>query len=255
MKNSFFRGGFTAVFIAIALAANTGWAAATITGFEDLPSWSGSGGNQSGLVIQWNNGAETQTLAWGFNWTGSATVYDMLVAVTGANVGLYARVDSATGFGPGIFGLGYHVGTSGSFGVSGAVDILGSPTTVTFTNGLSDMNTNPATTQAPFSSLTAAPSNPGDLYMEGWMDNGFWELYLGAGTTYPGPSGWTSSLIGPAESLANNGWYAFSITSPSYDSYLPGEATAAVPEPSTLALGGLGLLILIFHARRRIHAH
>lgn len=225
-------------------------AQATVTEFGDLAFWTGSGSNQSGLVIQWNDSKSPQALAWGFNWSSGSTLNDMLLAVLGADVRLFARGDSAANFGPSYFGFGYS--NSGNFSVTGAVDQFGTSVTPVFVNGLSDMNTNPTTTQAPTSSTAAGPSNPLDRYVEGWNDNGYWELFTGTGTSYPGT--WTSSFAGASQALVNNDWYAFSISQPNFDSNLPGVATAAVPEPSTFLLlivtGGLFL-----YARKRLHAH
>ena len=114
-------------------------ALAVVTGFDDLQSWSGSGANQSGLVIQWNDGKNPITLAWGFHWDNSATAYDMLTAVLHSNVGLYARIDSATAFGStsdgrttrgrsasSFAGVRTHSGTS-AFTMSATAAVFGKP--------------------------------------------------------------------------------------------------------------------------------
>jgi hypothetical protein len=224
---------------------------AVVTGFGDLGLWTGTGPNQSGLVIQWNDSKSPSALAWGFNWTSAGTVNDMLLAVLSADVRLFVRGDSGTSFGPGYFGFGYN--DSGNFSVTGAVDQFGAAVAPVFVGGLSDMNTNPATTQAPTTSASAAPSNPLDRYVEGWNDNGYWELFTGTGPAYPGT--WTSSVVGVGgEPLTNNGWYTLSLSNPDFSPNLPGLATAAIPEPSTTLLlllaGGVFL-----YARKRLHTH
>ena len=226
---------------------------AQITGFGDLNFW-GTGANRSALVIDWNNGHSTETLAWGFYWNGPApTVFSMMQFLAANDPRFFMRIDSATGFGPAIFGLGYQWGSS-PFGVSGAVDTSGNPVTPVFTSGVNDLDTNPSSTQAPTTSAGAVASNAGDFYKEGWMDNGYWEFFTGTvGASYP--SSWTSSFSGVGGTFLNNdGWYALSITEPDFSSNTPGPAYAAIPEPSALFLlivaGGGGLLL---NARRRIH--
>ena len=226
---------------------------AQVTGFNDLATWTGSGTNQSALVIQWNDGKSPGALAWGFRWdTPGTTVSDMLLEVMDAAVGLFARGDLSTGFGPSYFGFGYDTGIDGTFGVTGATDPLGAPVNLVFANGLSNTNTNDASTQAPLTSIGTAPVDAQDRYREGWMDNGFWELYSGTGIAYP--ITWTASFIGAGETLAANGWYAFSISNADFSSNLPGAAFAAIPEPSTLALLAAGGILLVIHARKRFHA-
>ena len=155
--------------------------AGVVSSFGEIQFWTGSGASESSLVIQWNDSKSPLALAWGFNWSSASTVNDMLLAVMSVDVRLFARGDSATGYGASYFGFGYN--NSGNFSVVGAVDQFGTAVTPVFTNGLSDMNTDPTTTQAPFSSASAAPANSVDRYAEGWNDNGFWDLYTGTGLT------------------------------------------------------------------------
>ena len=242
MKKTF-TGLALAAFLTIPLQAGV------VSSFNDLAFWTGTGASQSSLVIQWNDSKSPQALAWGFKWTSASTVNDMLLTVLSADVLLFARGDSSTGFGAAYFGFGYS--NSGNFSVAGAVDSLGAAVTPVFTNGFSEMNTDSAATQAPFSSASAAPANAVDRYAEGWNDNGFWDLYTGTGQTYPAT--WSESLVGSGEELVNNGWYVFTITTPEFTPNLPGVATAAVPEPSTFLLLLAGA-ILYLYARKRIHS-
>ena len=223
---------------------------AVVTGFGDLGLWTGTGPNQSGLVIQWNDSKSPSALAWGFNWSSAGTVNDMLLAVLSADVRLFARGDSEVGFGAAYFGFGYS--NSGNFSVTGAVDQFDAAVTPVFIGGISDMNTNPATTQSPTTSLSAAPSNPLDRYVEGWNDNGYWEIFTGTGPAYPGS--WTSSMVGVGEALVNDRWYALSFSNPDFSSIQPGSATAAIPEPSTTLLLVLASGVFLY-ARKRLHAH
>jgi hypothetical protein len=215
--------------------------AGLVMDFDDITFWTGSGSNRTALVIDWNDGIPSESLAWGYRWEGAApTVFQMLVGLAGAGSGIHLRIDSATNLGPGIFGLGYQAGAT-PFGVSGAVDSTGNAAVPVFIGGISDTNTAGTTVQAPLTSTGAGPSNPGDHYKEGWFDNGFWELFDGtAGFALTG--NWTSNFVGASTPAVPEGWFAFSITEPDYDSVLPGQPLAAVPEPSVALLAALGLL-------------
>ena len=224
---------------------------AQVTGANDIVTWVGTGSSQSEFVVQWNDGKSPTALAWGFRWdpVTSPTANDMIQALLQANVGLFARGDSATSYGASFYGFGYS--TSGALAIAGAQDSLGNPSTVTFNRGFSDMNVNPVASEAPWSSIAASPVNPADRYQEGWNDNGYWELFTAAGTSYP--SSWTSSLTGSSEPLVNNGWFAYTFSDPQFNSISPGVAVAALPEPASISLLLLAGLILLY-AKKRLHA-
>jgi len=237
----------------------------TVTGFSDLNYW-GTGSNHSALVISWNDGKSNSTMAWGFSWNGSTTVADMLLALASADPRLFVRIDSATSLGTAVFGIGYDANGNGIFSVTGAHDTNGNLTTPVFTAGISDMNTDAGHTEAPYfdnnpdpnaqvASANTAPGEVADHYAEGWWDNGFWEFSRG-GTTTSYPGSWDSTFVNGISqtTLLDNGWYAFSITTPDYVSQPPGAAIAAVPEPSTLAMVGIGSIAFGLFLRHRRHA-
>jgi len=212
-----------------------------VNSFDDLKYW-GTGSNQSALVVSWNDGTATHTLAWGFRWDGTApTLFDTLTSIAAMDPRFFLRIDSATNYGPSLFGIGYQTG-SAAFGITGAQNTVGDPVTPVFTDGVNDTNTDPLTTQAPFSSITATATNSSDYYEEGWNDNGFWNLYFSGTdpfTTVPGnayPTTWTAAWVGAGSvNLVDDGWYAFSFA-PNFVDTLPGAAVAAVPEPGSVAL-------------------
>jgi len=232
--------------------------AQVINGFNDIVAWAGTGANQSALVIQWNDKKSPVALTWGFRWdTGAApTVNDMLLCVMQADVGLFARGDSATQYGAAAYyGLGYS--QSGTLVVTGAQDPGGNSTAVVFTKGFSDMNVSSNATESPWSSLETAAVNPADRYEEGWNDNVFWTQLDGVvGLSYS-PT-WTASWTGTSESLVNNGWYGFTFggVDSDYNSTAPHPATIydAVPEPVTLPLMLLAAGIILLYARKRLYA-
>ncbi len=249
MKKSFF------MLLVLACWAGKSWGQ-FVANLDDLNYW-GSGNNTSAFVVYWNDSKSPDALAWGYKWDGTQTVYDMLVFLAHNDPRLFARIDSATSFGAAIFGIGYQTG-SAPFGVTGAVDTAGNPVTPGFTAGINDLNTNPAVTEAPLSSTTAAPANAADRYVEGFNDNGYWELFH-SGTdafnlqpSYTLPTTWTSSWVGASITLVNNGWAAFSITQPDFTSNPPTAAVvAAIPEPSVGLLAFLGTSISWILLRKR----
>jgi hypothetical protein len=250
MKQSFF-----ALLAAITLLA--GNAFAQIVNLDSLNYW-GTGPNRTALIIQWNDSKSPTALAWGYKWSGSQTAGDMLTFLAANDPLLFMRIDSATSLGPAFFGFGYQTG-SAPFGVTGAKDTDGNPVTPVFTAGVDDLNTNPYTTQAPTSSTAAAPLNLGDRYVEGWIDNGFWEMFhSGTSNTvlqasYAYPTTWTSSWVGAGVTLVNDSWVAYSFN--------PGVSigvtnslfvTAAIPEPSSFALIALGAGVFVWYRRTAV---
>ena len=89
MKKSF--AGIMAV-----VAFMTGGATAQVVDFDDITFWVGSGANRAGLVIDFHNGgsqsAVQESWVWGYRWDGVATGFDMLSAVSSADISL--TVDS-----------------------------------------------------------------------------------------------------------------------------------------------------------------
>lgn len=232
---------------------------AQVTNLDDLNYW-GTGPNRTGLIIYWNDSKSPNAIAWGYQWSGNQTVADMLLFLASNDPLLFLRIDSSTGFGLAVFGIGYQVGSS-PFGVTGAQDTAGNPVTPVFSSGVDDLDTNPSTTQAPASSTAAAPTNAVDHYVEGWNDNGYWELFhsgsdnLALQPSSTLPTVWTSSWVGSSVPLVHNAWAAFSFAS-GFSSVPPaGSVVAAIPEPSVLLLAASGgIWLLFFHARKRLHA-
>lgn len=232
--------------------------ATPVTGFGDLTYW-GSGPNQSALILDWKDAGVPESLAWGYNWSGSLTVGDMLLNLVARDPKLFARIDSSTGFGLGLFGLGVQKGT-GAFGLTAAQDPAGaSADPVSFVGGVHDLNTSNTSVQAPASSAGVSASQSGDYYQEGWNDNGFWGFSLGgASATLPGAVDWTAAVTGVGgETLADGHWYALVFKPGFSGTDNPGSpVNAAIPEPTTAAilLAGLGALIWLRHASRYFSA-
>ncbi len=78
---------FTATLI-VAFSLTTLLQASSITGFGDITNWVGSGANQAGFVIDFNDGTTNQSYAWGFRWDGTQTGEDMFRAIGAADLNL-----------------------------------------------------------------------------------------------------------------------------------------------------------------------
>ncbi len=234
---------------AILLASGIPHAAAAIIN-PGITTWVGAGSNESILAIQWRDAKSPSAIAFGYRWTsGTTTLNDMITAVLAANVGLYARGDLISGgFGNAYFGFGYDTGLDSSFSITGAEDDLGDPATPNFINGFWDMGSGYA---GPWSSLNAAPANSSDRYQEGWMDNGFWELFTATSTFTP--TTWTASNDGGTQLLGSDSWYAYSLTNADYTSVTPNltSLSASVPEPSQIASSLLLMLGAAFFLWKR----
>jgi hypothetical protein len=219
-----------------------------VQSFDDIEFWTGSGANRSALLIQWRDQKIPGALVWGFQWSSSTTLDTMINTLASRNLGLYARIDSEGGYGRGYFGFGFDTGFDGSFGVSGAEDPIGNPASLTFTSGVSDGNAGPSY-EAPLSSTSAGPTNPADRYQEGWWNNGYWELFSAQDGVSPT---WTSNWTGGSQTIANNTWYAYSLTEAEGASIPPDLSAAvnAVPEPSVAILVTIALVFFMLRQRR-----
>jgi hypothetical protein len=252
MKTSFF-----ALLAASTLLAGNVFAQ-LVTNFDDLNYW-GTGTNRTALVIQWNDSKSPDALAWGYRWSGTETVADMILFLAENDPRFFARIDSnGSGFGAAFFGFGYQTG-SAAFGVTGAVDELGNPVDpLVFVDGINDLNTSASSTEAPAGSETAVPINAADRYVEGWWDNGFFSFY-NSGTdinaltaSFALPSSWAFSNLGASSVyLVDEGWAAFSFAPGFVPVGVSSTVTAAIPEPSSIALFGLGAGVLLWYRRRK----
>jgi hypothetical protein len=88
--------------------------AAFAFGFSDIQFWTGSGSNESALVVDWNDGKATESLAWGFRWDGSATGIDLLHAIDAADARLSIEIVSFS-FGDAVRGFAYDADLDGLY--------------------------------------------------------------------------------------------------------------------------------------------
>lgn len=83
-------------------------------GFSDIQFWAGTGANSSALVVDWNDGKAAESLAWGFNWDGSATGIDLLNAIDAADARLSIEIISFS-FGDAVRGFAYDADLDGLY--------------------------------------------------------------------------------------------------------------------------------------------
>lgn len=191
--------------------------------FDDITYWVGTGANEAAFVVDWNDGLTPQSLAWGYRWDGTATGEDMLIDVISTDPGLYAKISSPGGFGVAVYGMGYDLDADG-FALSDGT---------TFTDGIAVSD----------SSDTATAVDTDDHYAEGWMSAGYWSYYLSA----DGVS-WDYASTGMSgRTLTDGAWDGWSFA-PAFNATAPSEPVAALPEPTTGLLFGLGIVLA---ARRR----
>ncbi len=215
--------------------------ATTISSFDDIIYWVGSGTNSAALVVDWNDGKSPGSLAWGYRWNGSATGFDMISAVLASD----PRFEGEFIFETAIFGFGYDLdGDGGTFN---------------------------------FIEPGGSASDVDDHFQVGWTINGYWsywihggefvyDLYdpnppynfIGTGTySVPGTPqysnvNWFFSPVGAADrELINGAWDGWRFA-PNFVAQSPSQPVAAIPEPSTWVFLVAGGLMVWIAARHRI---
>ncbi len=176
-----------------------------VNSFDNIQYWVGTGQNRAALVLQWNDGLNPVSLAWGYRWDGAATGIDMLRAIAGSTVVTEPVTEELIETGVGNdtrlrLRLGSH-----SFGLSVVA-------------------------------IEYESSNSAARLRSDWFD-GYWEYFIRGGqfeytnwgdvdpTLYDvsgsegyDPSGWFSSPIGAGDrTLIDGAWDAYSFAVPSPD--------------------------------------
>jgi hypothetical protein len=174
-----------------------------ITSFDDISYWIGTGSNQSAIVIDWKDGKEPASLAWGFRWDGAATGEDMLRAVAGS------------------------IGTTTA---PAAPNPGGDPSLTLYTIFFSSFGF--AVEELRYD------LGGGDQHREGGFSSssaGYWS-YWTSGASLALPTTWVSSEVGMGDRvLTNNSWDGWSWAA-DFVGVAPDQPISAVPEPGTVAL-------------------
>jgi hypothetical protein len=190
---------------------------------SNVDHWVGDGDNTAVMVIDWNDGTQPASLAWGYRWDGLATGEDMLRAIVNADDRLFAKMTAPGSSGISLFGLGYDLNNSGDFGIDDgtAFDPFG-----VAISGPAD---------------GAATLDPADHYAEGW-NTAFWAYYIGAGGSFDQVA-WDFASTGPTgRLLADGDWDGYSFA-PGFNFSAPDmPVAAAVPVPGVLLCFGCGVI-------------
>ncbi|AMV29871.1 hypothetical protein VT84_36090 [Gemmata sp. SH-PL17] len=220
------------VLLGLAGSAQAGF----VTSLDDVDMWVGTGSNRAAFVVDWKTASGTSSFIWGYRWDGTATAEDMLRAITGSNTGLYANLgDFGPGLGFALFGIGFDANHNGVFGVS---------PTLTFTNGIASADRDGGLADG------RSPTDPGDLYREGWW-TGYWSYWA----KDPGDADWGYSGTGMSGRILKDGsWDGWSFAD-GFDARPPSPASnptaVSTPEPSSWVLLVTGAGMLIVYVRRQ----
>lgn len=193
-----------------------------VTTFTEITHWYGTGVHQAAMVVDWGE-LDRPPLVFGYQWDGTATGKDMFLDVVAAEPALYAKVGIEGAFGLPIYGVG----------VDRDADGFGLDDGTLFTNGIA------VTGPSDFANAIDAD----DSYLEGWASAGFWAYFTASSSPYNG-TGWDSAQVGASDRvLVDGSWDGFRFA-PGFTGDPP-RMPENLPEPSTMSLGWLCILLLL----------
>jgi hypothetical protein len=203
-----------------------------VNGLADLILWAGSGEHEAAFVLQFSAAENPTAVAWGYRWSGSATVQDMMFAIAGGTTvvngsapppGLDERLAVVAQF--------FTFGDSGGFFVNSITyDQLGLP--------------------APWTQ--AGRQIEDDYFISGTYPVFYFKA--DAGGSFGSPSmEFSASNFGISDlSLVSGGWYGF-VQGSGSETFSFTQPVAAVPEPGTWALAAAaGAAVAAARLRRRV---
>jgi hypothetical protein len=212
------RSLLVAAWVAAALACQARAALVPVADFSDLVLWAGEGEQEAGFVLQFSATQTPTSVAWGYRWTGAATMEAMMNAVAGSTT-----VTNGSSPPPGLDGRLAVAAQYFSFGDSGGVfvnsityDQVGLP--VAWTQGMRSI-ANTFQIDGTYPTLYTRPDAGGE--------------WLGEGES--GVMSFGASLVGASDiTLTPGGWYGF-VQSSGAETFTFSQPAAAVPEPGTWA--------------------
>jgi hypothetical protein len=162
---------------AVAFAVSTWCAGAAQAGFasSNVTYWIGSGTNDAILVIDWNDGIDPQSLAWGVRWNGEMTGAELMEKVRESDTKFRYRYHPAFP-GSAVYAIGHDTGYD-------RMTVLeGQPGIQSETGFAFDLN---------------------DHYREGWF-SGFWSFWESVGAPFEGGA-WQKATVGLSTGILTNG--------------------------------------------------
>lgn len=205
---------------------------AEIIDFDDIDFWVGEGASRAAMIIDFNDGATSESFAWGYKWDGVASGADMFIAISEADTNLtlgYANSAAADFY---TTSLAYFDGVDSHSATGGFVD------TVYYSLGYY--------LNGGFAGETAG--NPNAVSGGGVMLPGSWAV---------SPTGAAQSSFGESgRLLADGAWdaWSFGANDASWNHVAPPGGTvvaAAIPEPGTITLMMLGAGGMVWFRKRR----
>lgn len=139
----------------------------TVTTFDDIQFWVGTGTNKAAFAVQWNDGKNADALIWGFKWNGNATGEDMMKAIAKADPRFYTLLLQGTQFGTAIGGFGFDLDGANTIGLykSGNLTYPYYPVSGIINTSVYD-----------FDEYT--PIDASDHWQSGWTAKGYWSYWV-----------------------------------------------------------------------------
>ncbi|MEM0982865.1 MAG: hypothetical protein AAGI17_02830 [Planctomycetota bacterium] len=223
----------------VATLGVAGAASAQTIAPEDIRLEVGSGANMSFLVIDWNNGAAVESVAYAYRYDGVRTGQDMLFDVLAADptlsgivqlfdFGLPAPSPAVLGFGLDVDGDGLPLADGTTFDPSGLLTV-----------GLGESRS--ATT-----SLDAD-----DNFIEDFSFPGFWGFFVADSDPFFPGAGWGFAPVGFDQRLLSDGSYDGYSFQATFDTVQPGLPPTGVFVPSPAVGAAFGVSGLLAARRRR----
>ena len=214
------RTRLVAMVVVAASVLSGSWAGAAVVSLDEVDHWVGTGSNRAGLVIDWNDGKQAESLVWGYRWDGSATAEQMFLSVVAADPTLFAKIGTPGSFGTPVYGIGQNR-NGGGFGIDDGTTFDAVGKAVLASAGA-------AGAASPVDD--ANPTDPADHYEEGWWQEGFWFHYQSATSPYAAGGSWSDGLGLSSQTLTNNAWTGLGYAK-NFVGTAPGPAQN-VPEPT-----------------------
>lgn len=191
----------------------------TAIDFSNIKYWVGTGSNQAGFVVQWNDSKNPDALVWGYRWDGDATGEDMLKAIAKADGRFFSLLYQGTQYGTAIGGLGFDLDGKNS----NALYKDGNTTYPLYPfDGIID------TKAYDFDKFTSA--NAEDHWQSGWTEKGNWSYWV----KNPSDTDYKYSDLGATSRVLQNGSWDVWNYSPEFNNLPISSTMTAVSEYSSV---------------------